>query len=62
MSSDPYPRSELGSVYTLAAGPTAVTPETLAALSRPVIYHYDPEFLDFYEKTVDLARPPSDHT
>jgi len=56
MSSGSYPRSEFGGVYTLSAGPTAATPETLAALSRPVLYHHDPEFLDLYEQTVERLK------
>ena len=56
MSTTPYPRSELGRVYTLSAGPTAATPATLAALSKPVLYHYDPEFLDFYEMTIERLQ------
>src|SRR5262245_38662301 len=37
--------------FTLAAGPTAVTARTLAALGSPVIYHYDPVFLEAFRRT-----------
>ena len=43
-------------VFTLTAGPTGATPDTLAALGRPVLYHYDPVFLEFYADTVALMR------
>jgi pyridoxamine---pyruvate transaminase len=37
--------------FTLAAGPTAVTARTLAALGSPVTYHYDPVFLEAFRRT-----------
>jgi len=37
--------------FTLAAGPTAATARTLAALGSPIIYHYDPVFLDAFRRT-----------
>ncbi|MEI6038850.1 MAG: alanine--glyoxylate aminotransferase family protein [Actinomycetes bacterium] len=37
--------------FTLAAGPTAATPRTLAALGSPIIYHYDPEFFATFHRT-----------
>jgi pyridoxamine---pyruvate transaminase len=43
-------------VFTLTAGPTGATPDTLAALGRPVLYHYDPAFLELYAGTVELMR------
>jgi len=43
-------------VFTLTAGPTGATPDTLAALGRPVLYHYDPVFLELYADTVELLR------
>jgi pyridoxamine---pyruvate transaminase len=43
-------------VFTLTAGPTGATPATLAALGQPVLYHYDPAFLDLYADTVELMR------
>ncbi len=37
--------------FTLSAGPTAATSRTLAALGAPIIYHYDPEFLEAFRRT-----------
>ena len=37
--------------FTLTAGPTAVTATTLAALGSPIIYHYDPVFMDAFRRT-----------
>jgi pyridoxamine---pyruvate transaminase len=37
--------------FTLAAGPTAASPRTLAALGSPITYHYDPVFLDAFRRT-----------
>jgi pyridoxamine---pyruvate transaminase len=37
--------------FTLAAGPTAATSRTLAALGSPITYHYDPAFLDAFRRT-----------
>ena len=37
--------------FTLAAGPVAVSPRTLAGLARPIVYHYDPEFLATFTRT-----------
>lgn len=37
--------------FTLAAGPVAVTPRTLAGLARPLVYHYDPDFLATFRRT-----------
>lgn len=40
----------------LAAGPVEVTDRTLRDQSRPVLYHYDPAFIDFFEHTSDLLQ------
>lgn len=40
--------------YTLASGPVDVNPETLRQMQRPVVYHYDPVFLDIFEDTIEL--------
>jgi pyridoxamine--pyruvate transaminase len=40
--------------YTLASGPVDVAPETLRQMQRPVVYHYDPVFLDVFEETIGL--------
>jgi pyridoxamine--pyruvate transaminase len=37
--------------FNLAAGPTTVSAQTLAALGSPVPYHYDPVFLDAFRRT-----------
>lgn len=37
--------------FTLSAGPTMATPRTLAALGKPITYHYDPDFLATFERT-----------
>ncbi len=37
-------------VMTLTSGPVTIYPRVQEALSRPVPYHYDPYFLDFYER------------
>lgn len=39
--------------FTLAAGPVTVSERTLAALARPVLYHYDPEFKAGFTRTQD---------
>lgn len=40
----------------LAAGPVEVTDRTLRDQSRPVLYHYDPAFIDFFEHTSNLLQ------
>jgi pyridoxamine--pyruvate transaminase len=41
--------------FTLSAGPTTVSAEVMAAMGRPIIYHYDPSFLETFAQTVDKA-------
>jgi len=41
--------------FTLSAGPTTVSAQVLAAMGRPVIYHYDPAFLETFRQTVAKA-------
>lgn len=41
---------------TLAAGPVGVTSETLRAMQRPILYHYDPAFIDLFEHTLSLLQ------
>lgn len=41
---------------TMASGPVDVTPETLRAMQRPVVYHYDPAFLDLFEETSRMLQ------
>lgn len=43
-----YPR------LTLASGPVDVSAETLRAMQKPVVYHYDPVFLDTFRNTTEL--------
>ncbi|MGO1538849.1 MAG: pyridoxal-phosphate-dependent aminotransferase family protein [Leucobacter sp.] len=38
-------------VFTLSAGPTMATNRTLSALGQPIVYHYDPLFLDTFRRT-----------
>jgi pyridoxamine--pyruvate transaminase len=40
----------------LAGGPVELTNRTLRDLSRPVIYHYDPAFIEFFEHTCQLLQ------
>lgn len=39
---------------TLASGPVDVSAETLRAMQKPVVYHYDPLFLETFRNTTDL--------
>lgn len=41
---------------TLAGGPVEVSPRTLREQSRPVLYHYDPAFIELYAHTCDLLQ------
>ncbi|HEX4765348.1 MAG TPA: alanine--glyoxylate aminotransferase family protein [Lichenihabitans sp.] len=43
-------------VFTLTSGPVDAYPEVLRALSRTVLYDYDPAFLDHYAKVNEKAR------
>jgi pyridoxamine---pyruvate transaminase len=48
--------SQAGPVFNLTAGPVGATSATLAALGRPVLYPYDPDFLALYEDAAELAQ------
>lgn len=37
--------------FTLSAGPVSASPRVLAALGSPLVYHYDPVFLDRFRQT-----------
>jgi pyridoxamine--pyruvate transaminase len=37
--------------FTLSAGPVAATPRVLAALGSPIMYHYDPAFIERFRAT-----------
>jgi pyridoxamine---pyruvate transaminase len=41
--------------FTLSAGPTTVSAEVMAAMGRPIIYHYDPAFLETFARTAARA-------
>src|SRR5580692_3057481 len=43
-------------LFTLTTGPVDAYPQVLRALSRPVLYDYDPAFLGFYERVVEKVR------
>ncbi|MFQ5794435.1 MAG: pyridoxal-phosphate-dependent aminotransferase family protein [Candidatus Bipolaricaulia bacterium] len=43
-------------IMNFAAGPVAVTERTLRDQARPVLYHYDPAFLEFFERTASLLQ------
>jgi pyridoxamine---pyruvate transaminase len=43
--------------FTLSAGPVTATPGVLAALGSPIVYHYDPAFIERFRATErKLAR------
>jgi pyridoxamine---pyruvate transaminase len=50
--------------FTLSAGPVAATPRVLAALGSPIVYHYDPAFLERFRaaerKLADLFLTKND--
>jgi pyridoxamine--pyruvate transaminase len=50
--------------FTLTAGPTAATPRTLQALGQPIIFDYDPVFLEKFRelerKIAELMRSSED--
>jgi pyridoxamine--pyruvate transaminase len=37
--------------FTLSAGPVTATPRVLAALGSPIVYHYDPAFIERFRAT-----------
>ena len=37
--------------FTLTAGPTMASPRVLAALGSPIIFDYDPVFLERFKET-----------
>jgi len=43
-------------ILNLSAGPIEVTPRTLRALSRQIMYHYDPEFADIFDDTTEKLK------
>ncbi|GIK39122.1 MAG: aminotransferase [Chloroflexota bacterium] len=43
-------------IMTLSGGPVELTERTLRDQSRPVLYHYDPAFIELYERTCQLLQ------
>lgn len=43
-------------IFTLTTGPVDAYPAVLRALSQPVLYDYDPAFLEFYESVARKAQ------
>lgn len=43
-------------IMTLSGGPVELTERTLRDQSRPVLYHYDPAFIELYERTCRLLQ------
>ncbi len=41
---------------TLAGGPVQMTERTLRDQSRPMLYHYDPAFIEFFSHTTELLQ------
>jgi pyridoxamine--pyruvate transaminase len=41
---------------TLAGGPVQATDRTLRDMARPILYHYDPAFLELFERTSSLLQ------
>ncbi len=42
--------------FTLSAGPTQCSSRTLAAMGSPMVYHYDPAFLDTFRRAEEAAK------
>jgi len=42
--------------YLMTPGPVEVSPRTLRALSSPIIHHYSPEFIAFYQETTEKLK------
>ncbi len=49
-------RSQTWPRLNLAAGPVQVMDQTLRDAARPVLYHYDPAFIEFFAHTSDLLK------
>jgi pyridoxamine--pyruvate transaminase len=41
---------------TLAGGPVQATDRTLRDMARPILYHYDPAFIELFERTSSLLQ------
>ena len=42
--------------FNMASGPVDVSIETLRAMQRPVLYHYDPAFIEIFEHVSNMAQ------
>jgi pyridoxamine--pyruvate transaminase len=42
--------------FTLSAGPVSATPRVLAAMGSPIVYHYDPAFIQRFRRTEQLVK------
>ncbi|MCK9170923.1 MAG: alanine--glyoxylate aminotransferase family protein [Treponema sp.] len=42
--------------FTMASGPCSVSQTVLAAMSLPVVYHYDPVFMDLFQDTCEKLK------
>lgn len=42
--------------FTLTAGPTMASTQTLQALGSPMMYHYDPQFVELFRRTQAKAQ------
>ncbi|MEJ7902303.1 MAG: alanine--glyoxylate aminotransferase family protein [Thermomicrobiales bacterium] len=42
--------------FNMASGPVDVSVETLRSMQRPVLYHYDPAFIEVFSHTTDLLK------
>ena len=41
--------------FNVSAGPTTVSTEVMAAMGRPIVYHYDPSFMETFKRTSEKA-------
>jgi aspartate aminotransferase-like enzyme len=41
---------------TLAGGPVQATERTLRDLARPILYHYDPVFIELFDRASTLLK------
>jgi pyridoxamine--pyruvate transaminase len=41
---------------TLAGGPVQLTERTLRDMAKPVLYHYDPAFIELFDRSCELLR------
>ena len=46
----------MGPVLTFAGGPVEVNTQTLRDQARPILYHYDPAFIEIFSQTCQLLQ------